>query len=336
MFTADMWDAENLTRMMRQLQPHMLINNRASLPGDFDTPEQRSGFYQERPWEACLSLTESWSWTGTPPKSRDALVRIIASTACANGNTLVSWGPHWDGAFDDKEIARFLEVGKWLKSNGVSIYNTRGGPWLPASWGGSTHHGNTVYLHVLDPQLTTLTLPAIPAKVESATLLNARVPVVFTQTDRGLKLDLPSQGRDPADTVVVLQLNQAATATVRSGTSDRPFDDPVAYGQMISVQTNVPVSGEAATFDLKTLRKVTGVVVEQTAGCPPLSLSLSEDNRNWTQVAASEQPPARWEVTVDSEAVGALLPGRKARYVKIQIPGAIAGYTLRSVQIYGF
>ena len=38
MFTAEMWDAENLTRMVRELQPHILQNNRCSVPGDFDTP----------------------------------------------------------------------------------------------------------------------------------------------------------------------------------------------------------------------------------------------------------------------------------------------------------
>ena len=35
MFTADMWDAEKLTRMARELQPGILLNNRASVPGDF-------------------------------------------------------------------------------------------------------------------------------------------------------------------------------------------------------------------------------------------------------------------------------------------------------------
>jgi hypothetical protein len=34
------WDAENLFRMARELQPHLVINNRCGLPGDFDTPEQ--------------------------------------------------------------------------------------------------------------------------------------------------------------------------------------------------------------------------------------------------------------------------------------------------------
>ena len=51
MFTADMWDSENLTRMIRELQPG-IINNRASIPGDFDTPEGRIGMFQnDRPWE---------------------------------------------------------------------------------------------------------------------------------------------------------------------------------------------------------------------------------------------------------------------------------------------
>lgn len=57
MFTADMWDAERLTRMIRQLQPGIIINNRASIPGDYDSPEQRIGFFQNnRMWESCMCL----------------------------------------------------------------------------------------------------------------------------------------------------------------------------------------------------------------------------------------------------------------------------------------
>lgn len=57
MFTADMWDAEKLTRMIRELQPGILINNRTSLPGDYDTPEGRIGMFQNRrPWETCMTL----------------------------------------------------------------------------------------------------------------------------------------------------------------------------------------------------------------------------------------------------------------------------------------
>jgi alpha-L-fucosidase len=34
--------------MMRQLQPDLVINNRASLPADNDTPEQRIGKFQDK------------------------------------------------------------------------------------------------------------------------------------------------------------------------------------------------------------------------------------------------------------------------------------------------
>jgi len=336
MFTADMWDAENLTRMMRQLQPHMLINNRASLPGDFDTPEQRAGYYQERAWEACLSLTETWSWSGSPPKSRDQLIRILANTACANGNALVSWGPEWNGAFDPVERQRLEEVGGWLKLNGVGIYDTRGGPWLPASWGGSTRRGNTVYLHVLDPQLTTLELPPIPSRVRSATLLNGGGTVDFTQNSAGLKFNLPATARDAADTIVVLQLDRPVTGVVRSGPSAQAFDDPVAYGKILSQQTDMAVTGGTMTVDLSAPHKVTGVVVEQGAGGPPLSLAISVDNEHWTPVAASNPSPTHWAVTVDSEAVGALLPGRAARYVRLQFPAGTPAIILHNVTIHGF
>lgn len=70
MFTAEMWESEKLTRMIRELQPGIIINNRASIPGDFDTPEQKIGMYQFRPWESCITLCGSWSWSNTPAKSK--------------------------------------------------------------------------------------------------------------------------------------------------------------------------------------------------------------------------------------------------------------------------
>jgi len=45
MFTAKIWDSEKLTRMVRKLQPGIIINNRVCIPGDFDTPEQKIGIH---------------------------------------------------------------------------------------------------------------------------------------------------------------------------------------------------------------------------------------------------------------------------------------------------
>jgi alpha-L-fucosidase len=336
MFTAEMWEAESLTCMLRELQPHMLINNRASLPGDFDTPEQRAGFYQERAWEACLSLTESWSWSGTPPKSYEQMVRILASTACANGNALVSWGPHWDGAFDPKEVSRLREIGEWLKRNGESIYGTRGGPWLPGAWGGSTRKGNAVYLHVLDSQLSTLSLPPIHARVESTRLLANAEAVPFTQNADGLVLTLPSSRKDLPDTIVALTLDRPVSVTVRSGASQPVFGDTVAYGGVVFARTNVIASAGEVELDVGKARKITAVVVEQESESLPLRLSLSSDNQTWNQVAMTDQCPKIWEVTIESQAQGAILPGQIARYLRIQVPTKNLPVTLRRVEAYGF
>jgi alpha-L-fucosidase len=163
MFKADMWDAENLTRMIRKLQPGIIINNRASLPGDFDTPEQRVGMYQSRPWESCMTMNGSWAYSPAPTKSVKVLVRELLSTAAGNGNTLLSWGAHWDGEFDPKQKEILLNIGAWLKKYGDAYYGTHGGPWMPDNqWGGSVYKGNKVYLYVYNWKANRLSLPALP------------------------------------------------------------------------------------------------------------------------------------------------------------------------------
>ena len=66
------WGAEALFKMARQIQPHLIINNRCGLKGDFDTPEQRIGHFQVgRPWESCITwatrrLSGCSFWPGWP------------------------------------------------------------------------------------------------------------------------------------------------------------------------------------------------------------------------------------------------------------------------------
>src|SRR5262249_7039452 len=148
-----------------------------------------------------------------------------------------------------------------------------------------------VYLHVQDSQLTTLELPPIPAHVEYARLLGDGTPVPFTQDAARLRFTLPVPGRDPADTIVTLKLDPAATATVHSGVAEAAFGDTVAYGEVVLVKTNVTLSGGEVELDLGKTRKVTGVVVEPALRSLPLVLSLSFDRQKWNQVAVTKQAP---------------------------------------------
>jgi len=203
MFTADMWDSEKLTRMVRQLQPGIIINNRASIPGDFDTPEQKIGMYQLRPWESCVTLCRSWSWSPTPVKSKKAIIHMLTATSGGNGNMLLSWGPKWDGAFDPVQVQRLEEVGEWLKKYGHTIYNTRGGPWHPASWGGSTYRDNKVYVHITGEVKNTLSLPCVVYKIIDVKVLTGG-EVNVTQTEEGVTFDIQKADRDSESVILEL------------------------------------------------------------------------------------------------------------------------------------
>ncbi len=48
---------------IREVQPGILVNNRTGAKGDFDTPEQRVGDFQNtRPWETCMTIARQWAW----------------------------------------------------------------------------------------------------------------------------------------------------------------------------------------------------------------------------------------------------------------------------------
>lgn len=207
MFTADMWDSENLTRMIRKLQPGIIINNRASIPGDFDTPEQRIGMFQNyRPWESCMCLCKSWSYSPTPVKKPKEIVRILVGTLTGDGNLLMSWGPQWSGEFHPDQVNSLKDVGVWVKKNAKAIYGTRRGPWKPGKWGGSVYRDKMVYLHILSLPGEKLVLPALKQNVLSARI-HGGGKIDFVQKDQEIEFVVPKEKLDGVDTIIELSLD---------------------------------------------------------------------------------------------------------------------------------
>ena len=91
-----------------------------------------------------------------------------------------------------------------MDGNGDTIYGSRGGPITPRSWGVSTQKGNVVFLHVLDWQDEYLALPDLPG-ITGAHLFRSTTALEFKTLSAGLLLRLPKEGRDPIDTIVVLE-----------------------------------------------------------------------------------------------------------------------------------
>ena len=201
-------------KMVRRLQPNILINNRTGDDGDFDTPEQKIGKFQlDRPWESCMTVSahNAWAWGGANDgvKSVAACLKMLISGAGGDGNVLLNVGPRPDGVIDPAQANLLKEVGAWLGKNGESIYGTRGGPWKPGGGIVSTRKGSTVYLHVMKTENGRVELPALPAEIKSATLLSGE-KVSAKQEDGKLVVEIPTTALDAFDTIVKLELDRPA------------------------------------------------------------------------------------------------------------------------------
>jgi alpha-L-fucosidase len=283
MFDKEMWDSERLTREIRRLQPDIVINNRASVPGDFDTPEQRLGGFQTwRPFEAAVSLEDSWSYTGGKPKSASAVISLLVNSAENNGNLLLSIGPHWSGEFDPGEVAILQEVGRWLTRNGASIYATRGGPWKAHPWGGSTYRGATAYVHASAISGEKIEMQApVGKRIRSIRLLNG----AGTGTEKGpddqldyaikdgeLTIQVPTARQDKIDTIIEIEFYQDLSDVVpiayQGGAAPSPFDAELIYGPRL--QSGVSVAASSLSVpDLKT--HLANVVTQPASTIQPFS-----------------------------------------------------------------
>ncbi len=224
------WQSEKLYKLVRQLQPQVLLNDRIDLPNAWDikTPEQvvpRQGVVvdgQPVVWEACHTFSGSWgyhrdeaSWKSVPQ-----LVEMLIDTVSKNGNLLLNVGPTARGSFDDRTMDRLNGIGQWMEVHARSIYGCGAAPrefpvpqdcrltWNPA--------GKRMYVHVLAWPFRHLHLDGFKNRVEYAQLLNDGSEIRFHRdghqglnfkgltTPETLTLELPVQR--PQVTVPVIEL----------------------------------------------------------------------------------------------------------------------------------
>ena len=213
---ADHYDTEAVFPMLRMLQPHILLNDRAGLPGDFDTFEQRVGQSESgRYWESCVTLGTKWSWKHDDDlKSWQECVRLLVQCAGGGGNLLLNVGPMPTGRIERHQVEILSNVGKWLSNYGESIYGTRGGPFPSQSWGASTHKDDTIFLHVLSWRGDTLSLPPIEATITGCEVLTGG-EAPFSQTEEGIEISVSQEHRRKLDTIIALKLDRVASSEIR-------------------------------------------------------------------------------------------------------------------------
>ena len=186
------WRLDRTYALIHRLQPAALIvpnHHKAPLPGeDVQTFEQDLPGREHRglqhheigtlPLETSLTMNGAWGFNITDRnfKSVPELIGYLVRAAGHGANLLLNIGPRPDGTIQPEAADRLSQIGSWLQTYGTSIYGTRGGPVPPQTWGATTQRGETVFVHVLDGSITTLTLPSIGARVASATVFGRNSP----------------------------------------------------------------------------------------------------------------------------------------------------------------
>ncbi len=229
---ADKKAFKTIIDMARQLQPNILVNDRAAIGGDYKTPEQQipaTGVLDKdgRPamWEACMTMTTGHgsfaptAWWGYDKnekvfKPTDELIHKLVDITSKGGNFLLNVGPEPSGRIRPEEAERLEAVGRWMSQYGESIYGTTASPFrmLPF-FGRVTQKGNRFYVHVFDwPADRKLVLPGLEDLPTRARLLGRRVKRVGVRRlsrdgNDAVVLTVPRKASDPIDSVIALDFD---------------------------------------------------------------------------------------------------------------------------------
>ncbi|MFG0250044.1 MAG: alpha-L-fucosidase [Phycisphaeraceae bacterium JB051] len=211
-YTALQWQAVDLNHMLRNLQPDIIINNRAYTSEDFGTPEQHiAAAPVGRLWESCMTLNGHWGYSpyDTEYKSPKDIAVNLATVASGGGNLLLNVGPDPQGRIPNQAKQILTQVGDWLKRNGESIYDAADRHDLRFNlWGPVSVQDNHLYLHLKNYWGNELILGGLIPNVLEAKVLSTGQPLTVTRRKHQTLLGgLPAQSPDEIMTVIKLTLD---------------------------------------------------------------------------------------------------------------------------------
>ena len=299
--------------MIRELQPGIVINDRAGLPEDHATPEQRVGaFNRNRRWETCMTICNQWAWKPDDTmKTLDKCIDVLVRTAGGDGNLLFNVGPMPDGRIEPRQVDRLAEMGAWLGQFGETIYGTRGGPYMPSAWGASTCKNSRVYLHVLDWNQVKdgrIELPPLPRAIIRHELLTGGA-VELENTPEALILHFDAPARVEPDTILALEVEGNA-----EDLSPIPLPTEIVQGNFAAsnVYESMDMYSPAMAFDgnpetrwatdsgthqawlqirFNEPRKISQILVSEACGdrIQKFELQQSDDGKHWTTFYTGEK-----------------------------------------------
>ncbi|MGZ3764054.1 MAG: alpha-L-fucosidase [Mucilaginibacter sp.] len=216
------WGSVELLKLVRKLQPGIIINNRLGLDeyadgGDFMTPEQVSTKelepYKGKTWETCQTFSGSWgyyrdenSW-----KTHRQLLDLLITSVSNGGNLILNVGPTARGEFDYRATNALDSMSYWMHANSKAIYNCT---YAPASFqvpdnAKLTYNPQTrrLYIHIYNyPADGKLILPGYNGKVKYAQFLNDYSELKYQTAANGTDLEVTLPKNKPHYDIPVVEI----------------------------------------------------------------------------------------------------------------------------------
>ncbi len=188
-YRGEKWKATELVKMVRKLQPGIIIDNRLGgnmeienpelFAGDFEGPEQiipQNGLYDNLgrpiPWEACITLNNEWGYaTNSDYKSPRDIVHALVNVVSKDGNLLLNVGPDARGNIPEKSLEILEKVGEWMELNSESIYGCGSAPYPKPEWGRFTMKDDTLYAHITGSNIGQYCMIGMKGKIKNARLV---------------------------------------------------------------------------------------------------------------------------------------------------------------------
>ncbi len=233
----------SLNRLIRELQPGIMINDRGYDKGDYDTPERTvpDGKRFPRATEANQSVgRQSWGYREQEDYySHKLLMRSIDKIMAMGGNYLLNVGPRADGTLPPEAEASVRRVGAWYRKVEEALTAEPASDLLKREDVMLTRRGNTLYVHFYnDPECNGIHLNPLTERPRRAVVLNTGRELV-TSVERVPTLSIPPRMHNPClhvrgipanelvGEIIVLKLEfedlERAVQAARSGQAAQEF-----------------------------------------------------------------------------------------------------------------
>ncbi len=190
-YVGEKWGATDLMRMVRRLQPDIIVNDRLSregikqanppeYTGDVDHVEQDVPRAQVTnsagmpiTWESWLTINNSWCFN---PGDKDfkqprAIIGALVNCVSKGGNLLFNVSPDARGHIGTESVDILRQVGNWMRVNGESIYGCGASSFPKPEWGRFTQRAKVLYAHLLEQMMGHITLPDLRGRVKNPVVL---------------------------------------------------------------------------------------------------------------------------------------------------------------------